>query len=63
METLLLRASEVAAALGVSRATAYEMMASGTLPTVRIGRAVRVPRIGLEDWVRRQASVAPGDAE
>jgi excisionase family DNA binding protein len=58
METILLRAAEVAAALGVGRATAYELMASGALPTVRIGRTVRVPRAGLEAWVRRQ-TIAP----
>jgi excisionase family DNA binding protein len=54
MENLLMRATEVAAALGVGRATAYELMASGELPTVRIGRSVRVPRAELEQWVRRQ---------
>lgn len=56
MDAMLLRATEVAAALGVGRATAYELMASGVLPTVRIGRAVRVPRAELERWVRRQTA-------
>lgn len=54
MDGLLMRANEVAAALGVGRATAYELMASGKLPTVRIGRSVRVPRAELERWIRRQ---------
>lgn len=53
-ERILMRASEVAEALGISRATAYSMMASGGLPTIRIGRSVRVPRAELEVWVRRQ---------
>lgn len=57
METLLLRANEVAAALGVGRATAYEMMASGVLPTVRLGRSIRVPKAALEEWVRNNTSV------
>jgi excisionase family DNA binding protein len=63
METdaLLLRATEVAAALGIGRATAYELMASGELPTVRIGRAVRVPRAGLEEWIRQQTTCAEGN--
>lgn len=61
-DAILLRAIEVAAALGVGRATAYEMMASGTLPVVRIGRSIRVPRAALEDWVRRQTVGAAGDA-
>jgi excisionase family DNA binding protein len=48
---LLLRATEVADLLGVSRAKAYELMASETIPTLRIGRSVRVPRAALEAWI------------
>lgn len=47
----LLRAEEVAEALRISRTKAYEMMASGALPVVRLGRCVRVPRKGLEGWL------------
>ena len=50
---LLLRAAEVAAALGCSRAKTYDLMASGVLPTVRFGRAVRVPARALEEWIGR----------
>ena len=32
----------------------FQMMATGELPCVRIGRAVRVPRSALERWVRAQ---------
>ena len=51
---LLLKASEVADRLSIGRATAYEMMAAGVLPTVRIGRAVRVPARSLEIWIEEQ---------
>lgn len=50
----LLRADEVSRALGVGRSKTYEMMAAGTLPTVRIGRAIRVPSDALDEWVQRQ---------
>jgi excisionase family DNA binding protein len=60
-ETLLLRATDVAAALGVGRATAYELIASGAIPSVRIGRSVRVPRAALEEWVRKQTQQAAAD--
>jgi excisionase family DNA binding protein len=53
---LLLRASEVAVALGVSRAAAYQLMASGALPVVRLGRAVRVPAQALAVWVEQATS-------
>ena len=50
---LLLRGTEVAAALGISRALAYRWMQDGTLPTLRApsGRVVRVPQAALEAWI------------
>lgn len=51
---LLLRGIEVADALGISRALAYRWMKNGTLPTVRVARAVRVPREALLDWIKRK---------
>ena len=51
MEIMLLRAEEVAKALGVGRSKAYEMMASGEVPVVRIGRSVRVPAESLRRWI------------
>jgi excisionase family DNA binding protein len=44
MDQLLMRAEEVARALGLGRSKVYEMMQSGELPVVRIGRSVRVSR-------------------
>jgi excisionase family DNA binding protein len=51
---LLLEAGQVAALLGVGKTKVFEMMASGELPVVRIGRLVRVPRAELEQWVRER---------
>ncbi len=53
---LLLRATEVATALGIGRSLAYQMIAAGVLPTVRLGRSVRVPRAALEDWIRKNTT-------
>ncbi len=47
----LLRVEEVAAWADVGKGTAYEAVRSGSLPSVRIGRLVRVPRAALERWV------------
>lgn len=52
---LLLRAEQAAKLLSLGRTTVFQMMASGELPCVRIGRAVRVPRSALERWVRAQS--------
>jgi excisionase family DNA binding protein len=57
METLLLRASEVQIALGLCRSKVYEMMSSGELPIIRIGRSVRVPADGLRDWVESRRAI------
>ena len=56
MEQILLRAEEVARALGLGRSKVYELMQSGELPVVRIGRSVRVARAALESWVRANTS-------
>ena len=49
---LLLKASEVAECLSIGRGTAYELMAGGVLPTVRIGRSVRATAAGVERYAR-----------
>lgn len=55
---LLLRAEEAARLLGLGRSKVFEMMASGELPAVKIGRAVRLPRAALERWVAAQSDRA-----
>lgn len=45
-----LRVETAAGVLGLSRATAYKLVASGELGSVRIGRSVRVPRHRLEEY-------------
>lgn len=48
----LLRATEVAALLGLGRSKVYDMMKRGQLPVVRIGKAIRVPANALEEWIK-----------
>ncbi len=56
VEPLLLRADEAAVALGLGRSTIYELLASGKLPAIRFGRAIRVPKAALEAWIREQTA-------
>ncbi len=51
IERLLLRADEAAEALGISRAKVYEIIASGELPSIRIGKSIRVSKAGLCRWI------------
>jgi excisionase family DNA binding protein len=54
MERLLLRPVEAAEAIGISRSKIYELLASGDLPSVRIGASVRVPVEALRAWIAEQ---------
>jgi excisionase family DNA binding protein len=50
----LLDSREVARLLGISRTKAFQLMSTGVIPVVRIGRCARVPRIALGTWIRAQ---------
>lgn len=53
-ERLLLRPTEAAEAIGVSRAKAYALIASKEIPSIRVGGSVRVPLDALRAWIARQ---------
>jgi excisionase family DNA binding protein len=47
-ESLTLTIKEVAGALNISRGLAYKAVRDGSIPTIRIGRRLLVPRRALE---------------
>ncbi len=59
-QRLLLRIPEVADTLGIGRTKIYEMIATGELPTIRVGRAIRISVSTLQKWVeaREQQGVS-----
>lgn len=58
----VLKISEVADALQLSRPMAYRMAQRGELPCVRIGRSVRVLEDDLAQWLRERSKAAPATA-
>jgi excisionase family DNA binding protein len=56
MERLMLRVAEAGDAIGIGRSKAYELVASGELPSVRIGASIRVPVDALRAWAERKAA-------
>ena len=54
MEKILLKPTEAAETLGIGRTRVYEMLASGELPSIRLGRSIRVPVAALKQWIERQ---------
>ncbi len=57
-----LTAAEAAARLGISLRTARRRIADGSLPSVRIGRAVRIPAAALDLPAARPAPAAAREA-
>lgn len=57
---LFVRPSEAAAMISVGRSRIYELIASGTVPSKRIGGTLRVPTEALERLVK-EAMNLPGE--
>lgn len=53
MEKLLLTVEEAAERLSIGRTKAYELMATGALESVTIGRCRRIPVEALEPFVAK----------
>ena len=49
----LLKPQDVALRLKISRAMAYRLLTTGELPSVRIGRIVRVRETDLEAYIQK----------
>jgi excisionase family DNA binding protein len=47
-DRLVFTVAEAAYLINVSRAFAYELVARGELPSIRLGRRIVIPRIGLQ---------------
>lgn len=47
-------AREAAQALGLGRSTTYELLRSGELPSIRVGRRVLIPLAALEGFIAKR---------
>ena len=54
MEQVLLKPEEAARALSLGRSKVYELLASGSLESITIGKSRRIPADALRRWVDRQ---------
>jgi excisionase family DNA binding protein len=59
---LVLTVSEVASALCVGRQAVYELMLTGKLASIKIGRARRVPIAALEAFIAERLAETEGHA-
>jgi excisionase family DNA binding protein len=51
MEKMLLKPEEVQKVLCIGRSKVYEMLATGELPCIRVGRCIRVSKASLDKWI------------
>jgi len=49
-----LKIREIQEELGIGRTKVWQLVASGAVPAVRIGRSVRVNRRDFEEWLAHQ---------
>lgn len=56
METSLLKGSELARLLNISRSQAFLLMKNGSIPTVRFGKLVRVRKEDVDKFITQNMS-------
>ena len=57
-DRLVLSVAEAGALLGLSRAFAYESVAKGEIPCIRIGKRILIPKIALDKML--EGAAEPG---
>ena len=46
--------NDISSILGIGRGSAYKLVNSGLLKTIRIGNIVRISRKSFEDWLKAE---------
>ena len=54
MDPILLKPSQVAQLLGLGRSKVYDLLSKQEIPSIKIGKAVRVPAEALRAWVNER---------
>lgn len=63
MPRKLLTVIEAARVLGISRAHLYGLVMRGEVPSIKIGRARRIPVSVIDEWIARQVAEAAEEAQ
>ena len=56
-DRLLVTVEAAAQRLGLSRGTVYPLVLSGDIPSIKIGRARRIPVDEVEAWIERKLDI------
>ena len=52
---LTLRVEELMPILGIGRNTAYELVRSGKIRSIRVGKQIRIPKEEVQRFLRRES--------
>ena len=61
LEPICVRVNDAARMIGIGRTKLYELISSGELEAVKIGKATRITTASLYDLVRRQRASNSSD--
>ena len=59
-DKLTLTVNEAARCLGIGRNSAYEAIARGEIPVVKVGKRLLVPKAALEKMLQEPKAINPG---
>jgi excisionase family DNA binding protein len=57
-EKELMRPADLAPTLGVSVRRVYQLIRAGEIPAVRVGGALRIPRLAWQNWLWDRSEAA-----
>ncbi len=62
-DKLAFSVTEMAELLGIGRSKAYELVGSGTIPSLRLGRRIVIPKLALSRFLAECAHQNPDEAD
>jgi excisionase family DNA binding protein len=54
MEKLLYTVADIQEICSLGRTKVYELLRTHELPSIRVGRVLRIPAKSLEEWIEKQ---------
>ena len=50
---IVLRVEDLMQVLDIGRTTAYELLRSGKIPSIRVGKQIRIPKQSVEEYLKK----------
>lgn len=63
MDKKLVTVAEASVLMGISRSLLYSLVMRGEVPSIKIGRARRIPVTAIDEWIARQVEEEQSDQD